>query len=65
MLTVIPKSRILTETDTPFLSPYKDIRDNESAFIKESIKIISKIWEVSKKETEKQIEENFKWVFKE
>ncbi len=64
MLTLIPKTRILTETDSPFLSPHKDVQENQPAFIQESIKIISKIWNISKQETEKQIEENFKWVFK-
>ena len=63
MLLLLSKDRFLTETDTPFLSPHKDIRDNESAFITESIKIISKLWKLSKKQTEKQLEINFKWVF--
>ena len=64
MLLLLSKDRFLTETDTPFLSPYKDIRDNESGFIVESIKIISKLWKFSKKQTEKQLEDNFKWIFK-
>lgn len=64
MLLLISKDKILTETDSPFLSPYKDILDNEPSFIKESIKIISKIWRLSRKQTEKIIEKNFKCVFK-
>ena len=63
MLLLLSKARILTETDTPCLSPHKDIRENEPAFIIESIKIISKLWKLSKKQTEKQLEINFKWVF--
>lgn len=59
----IPQERVLTETDAPYLSPYKD-KKNEPAFIKESIKVISKIWKKSKEETENQIEENFNRIFK-
>jgi TatD DNase family protein len=62
MVEIIPKDKILTETDTPYLSPYKD-KKNEPIFITESIKVISKIWKKSKPETEKQIEENFKNLF--
>jgi len=62
MLQIIPKEKILTETDAPFLSPFKD-KQNEPAFIEESIKAISKIWNLSIKETEKIIEENFERVF--
>ncbi len=65
MLLILPKDRFLTETDTPFLSPYKDIRENESGFIVESIKIIAKLWKFPKKKTEKQLEDNFKWIFME
>ncbi|MEN7981850.1 MAG: TatD family hydrolase [Nanoarchaeota archaeon] len=62
MIEIIPKDKILTETDTPYLSPYKN-KKNEPAFIFESIKIISKIWRKSKPETEKQIQENFERIF--
>ena len=63
MVEILPKDKILTETDTPYLSPHKD-KKNEPAFITESIKTISKIWKLSQRETEKQIEENFKRIFK-
>ncbi len=63
MIEIISKDKILTETDSPYLSPHKD-KKNEPAFISESIKMISKIWKKSKSETEKQIEENFNRVFK-
>ncbi|MCW8965395.1 MAG: TatD family hydrolase [Candidatus Pacearchaeota archaeon] len=63
MVEMIPKEKILTETDSPYLSPCKD-KKNEPKFIKESIKVISKIWKKSIKETEKQIEENFNRIFK-
>jgi TatD DNase family protein len=64
MIAELPKERIFTETDTPYLSPYKDIRENESSFIKESIKKISEIWKLSEKEVERIIENNFEKIFK-
>jgi len=63
MILEIPKEKILTETDSPYLSPFKD-KKNEPAFIIESIKTISKIWKISKEKVEKQIEENFRSLFK-
>lgn len=62
MVEVLPREKILLETDAPYLSPFKD-RKNEPEFVAESVKVISKIWGVSKKETEGQIEENFIKVF--
>jgi len=59
MIEILPKEKILTETDSPYLSPYKD-KKNKPAFIKESIKVISKIWKKTTLQTEKQIEKNFK-----
>jgi TatD DNase family protein len=62
LLEIVPRERILTETDAPYLSPYKEKR-NQPAFIKETIKVISKIWNKTEKETENILEENFKGVF--
>ncbi|NCN86309.1 TatD family hydrolase [archaeon] len=62
MVREIPREKILTETDTPYLSPFKET-ENEPANIVEAIKVISRIWEVSKEEAEKQIEDNFKKLF--
>jgi len=62
MLELIPKEKILTETDSPYLSPYLD-KENEPSFITESIKIISKIWKTSEDKVEKQIEDNFNKLF--
>jgi TatD DNase family protein len=63
MVKIIPKEKILTETDTPHLSPFKE-KQNEPAFISESINKISEIWGISKEEVEKIIEDNFKNLFK-
>lgn len=58
----LPPEIILTETDSPYLSPEKDSK-NEPALIKETISVISNIWNIPKKEVEKQIETNYKKVF--
>ncbi len=53
---------ILTETDSPFLSPFKD-KVNEPLFVKESIKKISEIKHISEKDVEGLIYSNFKALF--
>lgn len=55
-------SNLLTETDAPYLSPYKEQR-NEPSYIKETIKIIAKIKNITEKETEKIIFSNYQKVF--
>ena len=55
-------SRILTETDAPYLSPYKD-RRNEPAFIVESIKKIAEIKKMQIEEVEKNIYMNYQGLF--
>jgi len=62
LLKIVSQERILTETDAPYLSPFKG-KQNESAFIKETIKEISKIWNISEGKTEKIIEENSLKIF--
>lgn len=62
MVKELPHEKILTETDSPYLSPFKE-KENEPAFIEESIKKISEIWSVSEKKVEEKIEENFERVF--
>ena len=59
----IDVSRILTETDAPFMSPYKDQEPNESRFIIESLKIISKIKNMDIEETQKVIFQNFQKLY--
>ncbi len=55
-------TKILTETDAPYLGPYKDQR-NEPIFVEEVIKKISEIKNISKEETEKNIFMNFQKIF--
>ncbi len=62
MVGEVPKTKILTETDTPFLSPFKE-KQNEPSFIKETIKEISKIWKINGEKVEKIIEANFMGIF--
>jgi TatD DNase family protein len=64
MVKDIPHEKILTETDSPYLSPFIG-HENEPALISESIKKISEIWKVSGDEVEKQIERNFNCLLKE
>ncbi|MBS3145096.1 TatD family hydrolase [Candidatus Woesearchaeota archaeon] len=54
--------QILTETDAPYLSPHSD-RQNEPAFVRETIKMIAKIKKISEEEVEKNIFKNFEKIF--
>jgi TatD DNase family protein len=58
----VPLSQLLTETDSPWLSPFKD-KKNEPAYVLESIKKIAEIKELSVKEVADQIWENYVKVF--
>lgn len=62
MAAVVPKEKILTETDSPLLSPFKDV-ENEPSFVEATIKKISEIWKTPEKEVEKQILKNSENVF--
>lgn len=62
MVEILPKEKILTETDSPYLSPHKET-NNEPAFIMETIKMISLLWKQNVEEVEKQIEENFNKIY--
>ncbi|MEK6835836.1 MAG: TatD family hydrolase [Nanoarchaeota archaeon] len=55
-------NQILTETDAPYLSPYKD-KMNEPSFIVETIRMIAKIKNLTKDEVEKIIFANFQKFF--
>jgi TatD DNase family protein len=58
LVKIVPSKQLLTETDAPWLSPYKDTT-NEPAFVTESIKKIAEIKEISIKEAEDLVWNNF------
>ena len=59
---IVPLSQIFTETDAPWLSPFKEKR-NEPSFITESIKKIAEIKKLKDKDVADQIFKNFQKVF--
>jgi TatD DNase family protein len=59
----IPITNILTETDSPYLSPFKGIR-NEPAFVEEAVKVIAEKKSISIGEVDKKTEKNAKKIFK-
>lgn len=67
LVKLCPIEQIFTETDGPYLSPYKNddksFNRNESSYIKESIKAIAEVKQISEKDVEKTLEDNFKRVF--
>ena len=67
LVKICPLQQIFTETDGPYLSPFKNedksFNRNEPSNIKESIKIIAEIKMISEKDVEKALEDNFKRVF--
>jgi TatD DNase family protein len=64
---VCPINQILTETDGPYLSPFKNddksFNRNEPSYIPETIKKIAEIKKIQKEEVEKRIFNNFKRIF--
>jgi TatD DNase family protein len=58
----IPLSNLLTETDSPYLSPFKGQR-NEPAFVEETVKTIAKTKSVSPEEVSKITESNARRIF--
>ena len=59
---ILPTTKILTESDAPFLSPYPG-KFNEPSFIKETIRMISAIKKLEHEEVEKIIYMNFQKIF--
>jgi len=57
-----PLTQLLTETDAPWLSPYKD-KPNEPAFVLETIKKIAEVKKLSDKEVADQIWQNYQSIF--
>ena len=62
LVEIVPLTQIFTETDAPWLSPFKDKR-NEPAFIVESIKKIAEIKKMSEEDVAAQIWKNYGRVF--
>ena len=58
----VTMSQLLTESDSPYLSPYLNQR-NEPSFIKETIKVIAQRKNLEITETEKILFMNFKKLF--
>jgi len=58
----LPLSQILTETDSPYLSPFKGQR-NEPAFVEETVKTIAKIKSVPVREVDRVTEDNARRIF--
>lgn len=62
-----PLKTILTETDGPYLSPYKNedgsFNRNESAYVKETIKIIAQIKGITEEDCENQLFMNYQNTF--
>ena len=62
LVEMVNSNQLLTETDAPYLSPHSD-RQNEPAFIRETIKMIAKIKKVDEEEAENKIFMNFQKMF--
>lgn len=58
----LPLSQLLTETDSPYLSPFKGQR-NEPAFVEETVKVIADIKSVAVQEVAKVTQKNAIGVF--
>jgi len=58
----IPLSNLLTETDSPYLSPFKGQR-NEPSFVKETVKTIADVKSTSIEEVSKITESNARRIF--
>ncbi|MGF7118954.1 TatD family hydrolase [Methanobacterium oryzae] len=58
----IPLQNVLTETDSPYLSPFKGHK-NEPAFVEETVKKIAEIKSISPAKVDKITEKNAKKIF--
>ena len=57
----IPLDYILTETDSPYLSPFKG--KNEPAYVEEVVKMVAQVKELSIKEVDNTTEKNARKIF--
>jgi len=62
MAEIVNISKILTETDAPYLSPFPGVR-NEPAFVAETIKKIAEIKKITPEETANNIFMNYQRIF--
>lgn len=62
LVNLVPLSKLLTETDCPYLPHIKDIR-NEPKYIPESVKMIAKIKNLTLEETKAIIYQNYQSLF--
>lgn len=62
LVKIVPNEQLLTETDAPWLSPYKETI-NEPAYVTESIKKIAEIKQITLKEAEDLVWSNFCRIF--
>ncbi|MBR9676355.1 TatD family hydrolase [Candidatus Woesearchaeota archaeon] len=62
LVEMVPITRLLTETDAPYLSPYQD-KLNEPAYVAETIKKIAEIKGMDAREVENNIYLNYKKLF--
>lgn len=58
----IPLSNMLTETDSPYLSPFKG--RNEPAYVEEVVKTVAQVKDVSRDEVDKVTQQNVEEIFK-
>lgn len=58
----LPLSQLLTETDSPYLSPFKGQR-NEPAYVEETVKTIAEVKSISRDEVDRVTEQNARKIF--
>ena len=63
VIEITPLENLFCETDSPYLHPDRE-KNNEPSNVIESYKKIAEIKSITLKEVEKQIEENYKNLFK-
>jgi TatD DNase family protein len=60
---ITPTSQLLTETDSPYLSPFAEIRRNEPRFVEGTIRKIAEIKKLDADETANLIYQNYRKMF--
>jgi len=67
LVSMCPMKHLLTETDGPYLSPFKNedgsFKRNEPRYVKETIKVMAKIKGITEEDCENQIFMNYQRVF--